>query len=395
MAQQGVTGNQFTQLQGTLANELDVETTDLADGTVPDNADLLMIVDPKDLTETQVFAIDQFLMKGGTVVIAAGSFDAQFSQRSLTATPNNTGLTDWLRHHGLSLGENMVMDAQNAAFPVPVTRQSGGFSFQELVMLDYPYFPDIRTPGLNEDSAITSGLPQVTLAWASPIELDADANAEREVVELLRSSDASWLSSDSDVMPRVNELGLSGFEPEGELGSRLVGVAVSGRFDSFFKGQQSPLLAAAEPVQEPEPAAPSEDGDGDEEQAEDTLGVVSTVIERSPESARLFLFSSSSFLADQTLRMVGSSDGTLYSSSVEMMVNVVDWSLEDQSLLGIRSRGNFNRTLPPLDNAEQSLVEYLNYGFALAGIVVVFFIYRRRMARLLGVYRSWIEGEVA
>ena len=394
MAQQGVTGNQFTQLQGTLANELDVETTDLADGTVPDNADLLMVVDPKDLTEIQVFAVDQFLMKGGTVVIAAGSFDAQFSQRSLTATPNNTGLTDWLRHHGLSLGENMVMDAQNAAFPVPVTRQSGGFSFQELVMLDYPYFPDIRTPGLNEDSPMTSGLPQVTLAWASPIELDADANAEREVVELLRSSDASWLSSDSDVMPRVNELGLSGFEPEGELGSRLVGVAVSGRFDSFFKGQESPLLAAAEPVQEPEPAAPGEDGDG-EEQAEDTLGVVSTVIERSPESARLFLFSSSSFLADQTLRMVGSSDGTLYSSSVEMMVNVVDWSLEDQSLLGIRSRGNFNRTLPPLDNAEQSLVEYLNYGFALAGIVVVFFIYRRRMARLQGVYRSWIEGELA
>ena len=77
------------------------------------------------------------------------------------------------------------------------------------------------------------------------------------------------------------------------------------------------------------------------------------------------------------------------------MVNVVDWSLEDQSLLGIRSRGNFNRTLPPLDNAEQSLVEYLNYGFALAGIVVVFFIYRRRMARLQGVYRSWIEGELA
>ena len=394
MAQQGVTGNQFTQLQGTLTNELDVETTDLADGTVPDNADLLMVVDPKDLTETQVFAIDQFLMKGGTVVIAAGSFDAQFSQRSLTATPNNTGLTDWLRHHGLSLGENMVMDAQNAAFPVPVTRQSGGFSFQELVMLDYPYFPDIRTPGLNEDSPMTSGLPQVTLAWASPIELDADANAEREVVELLRSSDASWLSSDSDVMPRVNELGLSGFEPEGELGSQLVGVALSGRVDSFFKGQQSPLLAAAELVQEPEPAAPSEDGDG-EEQAEDTLGVVSTVIERSPESARLFLFSSSSFLADQTLRMVGSSDGTLYASSVEMMVNVVDWSLEDQSLLGIRSRGNFNRTLPPLDNAEQSFVEYLNYGFALAGIVVVFFIYRRRMARLQGVYRSWIEGELA
>ena len=69
------------------------------------------------------------------------------------------------------------MDPLNAAFPVPVTRRTGGFTFQELLMLDYPYFPDIRAPNLNPDSIITSGLPQVTLAWASPIELDAEMNA--------------------------------------------------------------------------------------------------------------------------------------------------------------------------------------------------------------------------
>ncbi|MCZ6658986.1 MAG: Gldg family protein [Gammaproteobacteria bacterium] len=394
MAQQGIAGNQFSQLRSTLANDLDVETTDLQDGSVPDSADLLMIVDPKNLDAKQVFAIDQFLMKGGTVIVAAGAFDATFTQQSLTAAPSNTGLTDWLRHHGLNLGESMVMDPQNAAFPVPVTRQSGGFSFQELVMLDYPYFPDIRVPGLNEDSPITAGLPQVTLAWASPIELDEEANAQREVLELLKTSESSWLSSGIDVMPRVNEMGLSGFEPEGDLGSRLVGVAVIGRFDSFFKGQESPLLPGQEPDLESE-IEPDEDEADEATDDEDTLGVVSTVIERSPESARLFLFSSSSFLADQTLRMVGSSDGTLYASSVELMLNVVDWSLEDQSLLGIRSRGNFNRTLPPLTNTEQSVVEYLNYGLAFLGIGGVFVLYRRRTVRLRGVYRSWIEGEAA
>ncbi len=60
-----------------------------------------------------------------------------------------------------------------------------------------------------------------------------------------------------------------------------------------------------------------------------------------------------------------------------------------------RSRGNFNRTLPPLDNTEQSVVEYLNYGLAFFGIGIVFYFYRRRLIRLNGVYRSWIEGEVA
>ena len=393
MAQQGMGGNQFNQLQGTLANDFNVETTDLADGLAPEAADLMMVVDPKDLSPKQLFAIDQFLMKGGTVAIAASAFETNITPQSLNATPRNTGLEGWLSHFGVGIAGSLVMDPVNAAFPVPVTRRAGGFSFQELVMLDYPYFPDIRAPNLNPDSIITSGLPQVTLAWASPIELDADKNAGREVLELLRTSPQSWLSTSTDLMPKVNELGLSAFTPEGEQASRLVGVMVGGRFDSFFAGQTSPLL------EEDEDAADESDGDDADEDAgeeeEDNLGVVTSVIDRSPESARLFVFASNGFLADQTLRMIGSADGTLYGNSVQMMVNVVDWALEDETLLGIRARGNFNRTLPPLNANEQSVLEYLNYGLALAGIALVFFLHRRRMARAAQTYGRWLAGEAS
>ena len=393
MAQQGMGGNQFNQLQGTLANDFNVETTDLADGLAPEAADLMMVVDPKDLSPKQLFAIDQFLMKGGTVAIAASAFETNITPQSLNATPRNTGLEGWLSHFGVGIAGSLVMDPVNAAFPVPVTRRAGGFSFQELVMLDYPYFPDIRAPNLNPDSIITSGLPQVTLAWASPIELDAEKNAGREVLELLRTSPQSWLSTSTDLMPKVNELGLSAFTPEGEQASRLVGVMVGGRFDSFFAGQTSPLL------EEDEDAADELDGDDADEDAEeeeeDNLGVVTSVIDRSPESARLFVFASNGFLADQTLRMIGSADGTLYGNSVQMMVNVVDWALEDETLLGIRARGNFNRTLPPLNANEQSVLEYLNYGLALAGIALVFLRHRRRMARAAQTYGRWLAGEAS
>ena len=396
MANQGMGGNQFNQLQGTLANDFNVETTDLADGVVPEAADLLMVVDPRDFTDKQRFAVDQFLMKGGTVVLAAGAFDASQTGQSLTATRRNTGLEEWLAHQGLSLGDTLVMDPANAAFPVPVTRRVGGFSFQELVMLDYPYFPDIRAPGLNPDSLITAPLPQVTMAWASPITLDEEANANREVVELLRTSAGSWLSNSTDVMPRVDEMGMSAFLPAGDQTERLVGVALGGRFDSFFAGQDSPLLAEPEEDEDSTETDTVEAAAEDEDTEEpDTLGVVSSVIERSPESARLFVFSSNSFLADQTLRMVGAADGTLYNNSVQMLVNAVDWSLEDRTLLGIRARGNFNRTLPQLDETEQSTLEYLNYGLALLGIGLVYLVHRRRMARRRTVYRDWLVGEAA
>ena len=393
MAQQGVVGNQFSQLRGVLANDFDVETTDLADGAAPEAADLLLVVDPENLSEKQVFALDQFLMKGGSVAVAASAFQATATAQSLNAAPRTTGLEGWLSHVGVEIGKSLVMDPVNAAFPVPVTRRAGAFSFQELMLLDYPYFPDIRTPGLNPDAIITAGLPQVTLAWASPIELDAEKNAAREVLELLRTSEGTWLSTSTDVMPKFNEQGLSAFAPEGEQAGRLVGVLVKGRFDSFFKGKSSPLLA-----QEAEDEDNAEDADAEETDAEaeeDALGVVSAVIERSPESARLFVFSSNSFLADQTLRMIGAADGTIYDNSVQLMANVVDYALEDETLLGIRARGNFNRTLPPLAEREQLVIEILNYGLALVGIFLVFLAHRWRAGVAGRKHGVWLAGEAA
>jgi ABC-2 type transport system permease protein len=139
-------GSRVEQLREFLQYDFNLVTTDLADGVVPEGVELLMVVAPGDLDEKQVFAIDQFLMQGGTVVIATGAFAARLDQQALAATPQVSGLEDWLAHHGVELGDGLVMDPQNAAFPAPVTRQVGGFSFQELVMLDYPYFIDVRAP---------------------------------------------------------------------------------------------------------------------------------------------------------------------------------------------------------------------------------------------------------
>ncbi|MFP6817635.1 MAG: Gldg family protein, partial [Pseudomonadales bacterium] len=380
-------GNQFQQLKDFLQNDFNLETPTLGDGQVPESADLLMVVDPDNLDTRALFAIDQFLMKGGTVVVAAAPFSTMVSQQSLFARPRTTGLEDWLAHYGIDIAPQLVMDPQNSAFPAPVTREVGGFSFQELVMLDYPYFIDVRGEGLNEDSPITSSLPQVTMSWASSIELDADKQADRTATVLLKSSPGSWLSEDTNIMPRVDEFGLSGFAPEGPLASRTLVVLVEGRFDSFFAGKPSPLLEPVEDASEPQidPAA-------DDQTPDDTLGVVTSVIGRSTDSARLFVFASNGFLADQFLRMVGSADGTIYSNTVQMMANVVDWSLEDQSLLDIRSRGHFNRTLPPMESSEQALWEYLNYVLALIGVGVVFAIYRWLMAGARRTYAGWLAG---
>ena len=95
------------------------------------------------------------------------------------------------------------------------------------------------------------------------------------------------------------------------------------------------------------------------------------MIKHSPESARIIVFSSNDFLSDNVLRLVGSAQQSEYLNSVQMVANAVDWSLEDSGLLSIRSRGHFNRTLPPMEQSTQVFWEYLNYGLALIALGII------------------------
>ena len=375
MQMQQPPGNEFQSLREVLSADFDLETALLDEGEAPANADVLLVADPGDLDERSVFAIDQFLMRGGTVAIAAGNYRTTLTPQALYATPVETGLDEWLAHHGVTVDEAFVMDPQNAAFPIPVVREVGGFRFQDLQMREYPYFIDVRGDGFNQELPFTAQMQQLTMAWASPIDVDEERNAEREVRSLMRSSPASWRSRSTDIMPKLDADGGLNYMVDGDRGSSDLAIMLSGRFDSFF--DESPLIDAADE------ASDTEDDDAEAgEEDEDTLGTVASLIDRSPESARLIVLGSGAFLADQTVRTIGSADGTIYTNSLELMANIVDWAVEDESLLSIRGRGHFNRTLRPMADEQQRIWEYGNYGLALVGLALVFGIsYRRRTAR--------------
>ncbi len=103
------------------------------------------------------------------------------------------------------------------------------------------------------------------------------------------------------------------------------------------------------------------------------------------------LFASNSFLSDTALDLASSGLGTRYFNPVQLVENAVDWSLEDRGLLGMRGRAHFSRTLQPLDRQSQMFWEYLNYGLALLGLLVVWLL-RRRSARQARIhYRALME----
>lgn len=379
MAHMQPPGKHFQMLRERLGDNHQVTTTDLENGMISEDVDLLFVAAPKELKEKQLFAIDQFLMKGGTVILSTSPYQSEVENGTFNASPYDSGLADWLNHFGIQFENGMVLDPRNAKLPIPMTRNVGGFQIREIKMVEYPYFVDIRDSASSEGESLTMGLPQVTINWASPLKVDEANNKQRKLISFLKTSKDAWMSDSMQIVPDFRLNGPLGFVPPEKRDSYILGLSLEGRFESYFKGKNSPLLVAKDPKTDTKKSGKKAD-----EKTEDEKTVVSGVIDKSPDSARIIIFGSNEFLTDQTIRMASSANGTLYTNSLDLVGNAVDWSLEDRGLLSIRGRSHFSRTLDPVAGQSQSFWEYLNYGFALIGLLLVYFAYRysRGLAQL-------------
>ena len=369
-------GPGYSVLKDGLTANLTLKETELDKGRLPEDADLLMVAGPEALDEKQVFAIDQFLMQGGTVILAASPYHIDMGGNAISARSQPTGLEDWLEHQGIGLEPTLVLDLQSTPFPIPVRREVAGFLVEEIQTIAYPYFPDIREDGMDQDTGITSGLGQITLNWASPIEVDPEKNKERQVIELLSSSSDSWTDPSDNIQPSFEAHGPLGFAVRDDRDSKPLAVVVEGRFGSFFAGRPSPLLE--EPEEEASEAEePPVDPAAEPETEEEAQPTISGVVETSPPSARLILIGSASFLTDTAISLATEATRTVYTKPLELVQNMVDWSLEDRGLLSLRGRGQYSRLLNPLTKREQLFWEYLNYSLALSGLALVYVLHRR------------------
>ncbi len=362
----------WNSVRDQLSQNYTVETVDLSSGRVGGNIDVLAVIAPQGMTDKELYAIDQYLMRGGAVVVAAGNYVLSPQQYGggIAMDAVQGGLKDLLASYGITVTESMVMDPQNEPFPVQVQRQVQGMSVVEIQQLKYPYFVDVRQNGMAADSPIVASLPAITLQWTSALEIDEAKNQGRQVTVLLRSTSNSWLRSDLNVTPDTMTYPEYGFPVEGEKAARPLAVSVRGRFDSYFKGRPSPLQVTPTPAAEQVPAATATPASDVPIRAESTPPeAVAATIDASPDSARLVVVGSSEFLNDTVLDISRNISQDRYLNNMQFLQNAIDWTVEDEDLLTIRSRGTYAHLLRPMVRQEQSLWEGLNYGLAVLGVI--------------------------
>ncbi|MFQ5398340.1 MAG: Gldg family protein [Anaerolineae bacterium] len=361
----------YSLIREQLRQEYTVRTVDLSTGQVPSDIDVLVVIAPQNMTDKELFAMDQFLMRGGALTLAMSNYklSSEFNG-GLKLQPTNTdNLQEWLQNYGITLSDSLVLDPQNQPFPLPVMRQVGNFQVQEIKAVDYPFFVDVRPDGMDSNNPIVANLPAVTLNWVSPAEVDPEKNAERATNTILHSSDESWLRSTPDIQPDYDLYPGLGFPVEGEQKSYPLAVSVQGTFESFFKDKPSPFEEEDNNTDTNAQMPPGTPTD-----ANTPVGTIAV----SPESSRLVVIGSAAFVEDSILNLSSRLTQDRYLTNLQFLQNVVDWSAEDLDLLAIRSRGSVVRVLEPLTEREQSYWEVGNYTVAMAALLGVYFGWRTR-----------------
>lgn len=348
-----------------LNRDYKVVPVSLSSGTVPNNVDTLLVLSPQGMTTKQRFAIDQFLMRGGSVIVAGGNY-------KLTVDPYSGGLglkkvtgnlDAMLKSYGVTVGDSVVMDSQNSQFPVIVPQNVGGVPVQTVQAVDYPFFVDVQPGAMDHGSPIDSSLPAVTVPWASPLTVAKAAEGSRQVDVLLRSSPDSWTTANTNIIPDFKTYPKHGFPVGKKLQSYPLAVAIRGSFTSYFKNKKDPLASGNNGSSK----SSSSSSQGSSSSSSGSVGV----IDSSPSSARLVVIGSGEIANATVLNLASRLNQNLAAEDLQFLQNAVDWSTEDAGLLSIRAHSAVPRVLKHLTQSQETTWEIGNYAFALLALLLI------------------------
>lgn len=192
-----------------------------------EDVDILMVVHPGSLSDTTLYAIDQFLLRGGKAMVFVDphSEAAALRQQRPGAAATWSDLEKLFAAWGIRFDRNKVVADPTAA------RQVQFPSGDRLQIVDYLVWLSLKRAHMSAQSPITAQLQRVHLASAGAIAKAEDAAIEFE--PLLFSSQQAQLIDASQINMFPDPPGLlRDYRPEGE--TRVLAARVSGTLKSAF-----------------------------------------------------------------------------------------------------------------------------------------------------------------
>ena len=333
----------------------ELKDIDLNSDEIPAGMNAIIINGPKmDFTEEELYKVDQFLLRGGNVMLFLDGVVDDGKNQSYGLghyIANELNIERLLNKYGVELGKNMVMDKNCLR---DMNAQYGE--------LNYYWVPTLHKKQLAKKHPITNNLGYVYLLQSSSLDpAKAKENKNLKVTELAKSSDEAWTLTDGITLHPLY------LEPPADSSTFTaydLALLLEGKFDSAF--DEAPVKA-----------------DSDENNSDDNL-VTSSYIKSSVMPGKLFVAGSSAI----TTRQVIDENGT---SPVSMFVmNVVDYMNGNEELCTMRTKSLAVNNLTIKTPAAANFWKILNqYGLAvlvaLAGLIVL----RLRTARRRAINKKY------
>jgi ABC-type uncharacterized transport system involved in gliding motility auxiliary subunit len=229
---------------------------------IPPDVDVLMLAHPQNLPEKTLFAIDQFVLKGGKALVFVDPLSelqaSHPSQLNPPGSPTASNLERLFKSWGFEVPANTVAGDRRDAQRVGVPSSRGSTR-----PLDYIAWLNLKADNLNRNDMITADLSHVMMASAGIIEPIEGAKTTIEPL-ITTSPDSMKIPAEKLTgLPDVAGL-LAEFKPDNKryiLAAHVTGMAESAFPDGPPKPPEPAKPEAKEgetpPTAEPAPAADS------------------------------------------------------------------------------------------------------------------------------------------
>jgi len=295
--------------------------------SVPDDVGVLMLVHPQNLAPKTLYAIDQFVMKGGhALVFVDPDSETQTlhpSQLNPPGQPNDSDLPVLFKAWGLEMEPKLVAGDRQAAMKVNAGTAS------RLQALDYVAWLGLKSANLNRDDLITADLSQINMATAGILKPLPDAKTS--FAPLISTSEDSMAIPVAKVQAPLPDLAglLSDFQPGGQ--KLVLAAHVTGPADTAF----------------PDGPPPSEKKDANAGNGTAPVAPPSPQVKTAAQPLNIVVVADTDLLDDRfwvdVQEFFGQRVAVANANNGDFVTNALDVLSGGADLVGLRSRGSSAR----------------------------------------------------
>ena len=307
---------------------------------IPEEVAVLMLVHPKDLADTTLYAIDQFVLNGGRALVFVDPH-AEADQMGAAAfnrmapRQRNSDLGKLFEAWGVTLVPGKVVGDLPFARRVQYRQQA------RVLSANYPVWIDLPADRFNRDHVVTAQLSNLTMA--TPGALQIREGATTEVVPLVQSGDQAMQIDVARVQFVTDIAGLvRDYTPGGE--TLILAAHISGNVKTAFPNGK--------------PAGQSEARDARAADASEPAHVA-----ESPEPINVIVVADTDLLQDyfwvQVQNFLGQRVGIPTAGNGSFVINALENLSGSNDLISIRTRSGSKRPFTLVRALEQGAEQRL------------------------------------